>query len=68
MQEILGLVRRCVTDYDMIESGETVAVGVSGGKDSLVTLTALARLSKFYQKPFTRRRHHGRNGRAGHEL
>ena len=52
MQEILGLVRRCVTDYDMIESGETVAIGVSGGKDSLVTLTALARLSKFYQKPF----------------
>mgnify|MGYP000749523935 CR=1 FL=1 len=52
MQEILGLVRRCVTDYDMIDTGETVAVGVSGGKDSLVTLTALARLSKFYQKPF----------------
>ena len=52
MQEILGLVRRCVTDYDMIQAGETVAVGVSGGKDSLVTLTALARLSKFYQKPF----------------
>ena len=37
MQEILGLVRRCVTDYDMIQEGETVAVGVSGGKDSLVT-------------------------------
>ena len=36
----------------MIQEGETVAVGVSGGKDSLVTLTALARLSKFYQKPF----------------
>jgi len=52
MQEILGLVRRCVTDYDMIQEGETVAVGVSGGKDSLVTLTVLARLSKFYQKPF----------------
>ena len=52
MQEILGLVRRCVTDYDMIQEGETVAVGVSGGKDSLVTLTALARLSKFYQKSF----------------
>ena len=34
MQEILGLVRRCVTDYDMIQEGETVAVGVSGGKDS----------------------------------
>ena len=32
MQEILGLVRRCVTDYDMIQEGETVAVGVSGGR------------------------------------
>ena len=52
MQEILGLVRRCVTDYDMIQEGETIAVGVSGGKDSLVTLTALARLSRFYPKPF----------------
>ena len=52
MQEILGLVRRCVTDYDMIQAGETVAVGVSGGKDSLITLAALTRLSQFYQKPF----------------
>ena len=33
MQEILGLVRRCMEDYDMIAAGETVAVGVSGGKD-----------------------------------
>ena len=52
MQEILGLVRRCVEDYDMIQAGDTVAVGVSGGKDSLLTLTALARLSRFYPKPF----------------
>ena len=52
MQEILGLVRRCVEDYDMIQTGDTVAVGVSGGKDSLLTLTALARLSRFYPKPF----------------
>ena len=43
MQEILGLVRRCIEDYDMIQQGETVAVGVSGGKDSLLTLAALAR-------------------------
>ena len=47
MEKILSLVRRCVEDYDMIQPGDRVAVGVSGGKDSLVTLTALARLSKF---------------------
>ena len=52
VQHILGLVRRCVEDYNMIEAGETVAVGVSGGKDSLLTLTALARLRAFYPKPF----------------
>ena len=33
MQHILSLVRRCVEDYNMIEAGDTVAVGVSGGKD-----------------------------------
>lgn len=53
MEKILSLVRRCVEDYDMIQAGERVAVGVSGGKDSLLTLTALARLSTFYPKPFT---------------
>ena len=52
MQHILGLVRRCVEDYNMIEAGETVAVGVSGVKDSLLTLTTLARLRAFYPKPF----------------
>lgn len=52
MQHILSLVHRCVEDYDMIEAGETVAVGVSGGKDSVLTLVALARLSRFYPKPF----------------
>ena len=36
MQHILSLVRRCVDDYRMITDGETVAVGVSGGKDSVL--------------------------------
>ena len=52
MQHILSLVRRCVEDYDMIDAGETVAVGVSGGKDSVLTLAALAQLSRFYPKKF----------------
>ena len=52
MQHILSLVRRCVEDYDMIDAGETVAVGVSGGKDSVLTLAALARLRRFYPKKF----------------
>ena len=53
MEKILSLVRRCVEDYDMIQAGDRIAVGVSGGKDSLVTLTALAKLSHFYPKSFT---------------
>lgn len=52
MQHILGQVRRCVKDYHMIEAGDKVAVGVSGGKDSLLTLTALARLRDFYPISF----------------
>lgn len=53
MNQILSYVRRCVEDYDMIQAGDRVAVGVSGGKDSLTLLVALARLSVFYPKPFT---------------
>lgn len=52
MQHIFGQVRRCVEDYHMIEAGDKVAVGVSGGKDSLLTLTALARLRDFYPISF----------------
>jgi tRNA(Ile)-lysidine synthase TilS/MesJ len=53
MQRLLSLVRRCVEDYDMIRPGDRIAVGVSGGKDSLTTLLALARLRSFYPVPFT---------------
>lgn len=52
MQHILSLVRRCVEDYHMIADGDTVAVGVSGGKDSVLTLAALAKLRTFYPKKF----------------
>ena len=53
MEKILSLTRRCVEDYGMIRPGDRVAVGVSGGKDSLVLLLALARLREFYPVPFT---------------
>ena len=53
MEKILSLTRRCVEDYDMIHPGDRIAVGVSGGKDSLVLLLALARLREFYPVPFT---------------
>ncbi len=52
MQRLMGLVRRCVDDYDMISAGDKIAVGVSGGKDSLVLLVLLAGLRKYFNKPF----------------
>ena len=47
MQKLMGLVRRCVEDYEMIEDGDKIAVGVSGGKDSLVLLRLLAALRSY---------------------
>jgi len=52
LRKILSRVRRCVEDYGMIEAGDSVAVGVSGGKDSLTLLCALAKLRSFYPIPF----------------
>ena len=52
MQKLMGLVRRCVDDYNMISAGDKIAVGVSGGKDSLVLLVLLAELRKFFHKPY----------------
>ncbi len=52
MNRILSRVRRCVEDYEMIQENDRIAVGVSGGKDSLLLLTALAKLRDFYPIPF----------------
>ena len=52
MNKILSYVRRCVEDYEMIAPNDRIAVGVSGGKDSLMLLMALAKLREFYPIPF----------------
>ena len=52
MQKLMGLVRRCVEDYNMISAGDKIAVGVSGGKDSLVLLRLLAGLRQYSDMPF----------------
>lgn len=52
MKRMLSFVRRAVDDYGMIEEGDKIAVGISGGKDSLTLLSALAELRRFYPKKF----------------
>ena len=52
MQKLIGLVRRCVQDYKMIEEGDRIGVGVSGGKDSVALLAFLAELRKYNDKHF----------------
>lgn len=52
-RELLSRVRAAVDKYDMIPPGASVAVGVSGGKDSLCALYALAKLREFHPSSFT---------------
>lgn len=52
LQKLLSYVRRAVEDYHMIEEGDKIAVGVSGGKDSICLLLALKNLQRFYPKSF----------------
>ena len=52
LQKILGSVRRAVETYNMIEDGDRVGVGLSGGKDSLVLLKALSAYRRFSPAKF----------------
>lgn len=52
LQRLYSYVRRAIDDYGMIEAGDKIAVGISGGKDSLTLLYALSGLRRFYPVPF----------------
>ena len=51
-QKLLSYTRRAITDYDMISPGDKIAIGISGGKDSLTLLYAMSKLKKFYPIQF----------------
>ena len=52
LQQLMSYVRRAIDDFQMIEEGDKIAIGISGGKDSLALLYALNGLKRFYPKKF----------------
>jgi len=52
IQQLYSYTRKAIDDYHMIEEGDKIAVGISGGKDSLTLLYALSGLRRFYPKKF----------------
>lgn len=51
-QQLLSYTRKAIDDYNMIEEGDKIAIGISGGKDSLTLLCAMKGLMRFYPKKF----------------
>lgn len=52
LQQLLSPFRRAVEDYNMIENGDKIAIGLSGGKDSLLLVYLFSALKRFYDKKF----------------
>lgn len=53
LQRLLSHTRKAISDYNMIDNNDNIAIGLSGGKDSLTLLYALSNLKKFYDKNFS---------------
>ena len=53
LQQLLSYTRKAVEDYHMIEEGDKIAIGISGGKDSLALLYSLANMRRFYPKHYS---------------
>lgn len=53
LQKLMSLTRKAIDEYHMIQSGDRIAVGISGGKDSLALLYALSGLRRFYPQSFS---------------
>ena len=52
LQQLMSQTRRAIDDYGMIHTGDKIAIGISGGKDSLTLLYALHGLQRFYPEKF----------------
>ncbi len=52
LQKLLSLTRQAIEKYNMIQEGDKIAIGMSGGKDSLALLYSMAKLRDFYPKKF----------------
>ena len=52
LQRLMNLVRKAIDEYGMIEEGDRIAIGISGGKDSLALLYALSGIQRYYPKHF----------------
>ena len=53
LQQLMSVTRKAIDEFHMIQEGDRIAVGISGGKDSLTLLYALAGLRRFFPQPFS---------------